>query len=433
MNASQLEKVQPESLDKQADILIVDDVPDNIRFLSSFLVEQGYQVRKAVNGQMALRAIKALTPDLILLDINLPDISGYEICRQLKEDPSVATIPIIFLSAGSEAIDKVKAFQIGASDYITKPFYLEEVLVRIQTQLTIQGLQKELKSQNNQLKKAFEDLKRTQARLVQQEKMGMLRKVVAGVAHEINNPLGFIACNIKPTQDYIGQLLTLINLYQQKCLDPDPAIKAYLEEIDLEFLSSDLLSTISSMANGAERIRTVVLALRIFTRLDESGIKQVSLQEGIDNVLALLQHRLTARNDNVTINVSKEYKGLPSITCHAEQLNQVIFNLLCNAIDAIEEKIKKGSYHDVVPEISIDAHLIESNRICIRVYDNGIGIPEANKPYIFEPFFTTKSAGHGVGLGLATSRQIIEEVHGGSLSYRSTVDEGSEFIIQIPT
>jgi len=433
MNASQLEKKQSKPLDKQADILIVDDVPDNIRFLSSFLVEQGYQVRKAVSGQMALRAIRALTPDLILLDINLPDISGYEICRQLKEEPLFEMIPIIFLSAGNEAIDKVKAFQIGASDYITKPFYLEEVLVRIQTQLTIQGLQKELKSQNKQLKKALEELKLTQASLVQQEKMGMLRKIVAGVAHEINNPLSFIACNIKPTQDYIGQLLTLINLYQQKTLDPDPSIKAYLEEIDLDFLTSDLLSTIRSMANGAERIRTVVLALRIFTRLDESGIKQVSLQEGIDNVLSLLQHRLTAGNDDITISVRKEYKDLPSVTCHAEQINQVVFNLLCNAIDAVEEKIKKGNYHDVVPEISIDAYLIERSKVCIRVCDNGIGIPEANKPYLFEPFFTTKSAGHGVGLGLATSRQIIEEVHRGSLSYRSTVDEGSEFIIQIPT
>ncbi|MBD2152966.1 response regulator [Leptolyngbya sp. FACHB-16] len=433
MNASQLEKIQSGTLDKQVDILIVDDVPDNIRFLSSFLVEQGYQVRKAVSGQMALRVIRALTPDLILLDINLPDISGYEICCQLKEDPSFEMIPIIFLSAGNEAIDKVKAFQIGASDYITKPFYLDEVLVRIQTQLTIQGLQKKLKSQNNQLKKTLEELKLTQASLVQQEKMGMLRKVVAGVAHEVNNPLGFIACNIKPIQDYIGQLLTLINLYQQKWLDPDPSIKAYLEEIDLEFLATDLLSTINSMSNGAERIRTVVLALRIFTRLDESEIKQVSLQESIDNILSLLQHRLAVRNNHVTISFRKEYEDLPLITCHAEQLNQVIFNLLCNAIDAVEEKIKKGTYHDAVPEISIDTHLIERNRVCIRVHDNGIGIPEANKPYIFEPFFTTKSAGHGVGLGLATSRKIIEEVHRGSLSYRSTVDEGSEFIIQIPT
>lgn len=421
-----------ERLTEQADILIVDDIPNNIRFLSSFLIEQGYQVRKAINGQMALRAIETLTPDLVLLDVNLPDINGYEICQKLKEYPSTTSVPIIFLSAGNEAIDKVRAFQMGAADYITKPFYLEEVLARIQTQLTIQGLQKELKTHNNQLKQAFGDLKTAQARLVQQEKMATLRKVVAGVTHEINNPLSFIACNIKPIEHYIQQLLELINLYQAKYSDPDPAIKAYLEEIDLEFLASDLPNTIKSMGHGAERIRRVVLALRTFTHLDESGIKKINLTENIETVLALLQYRLHNRRDKVTIHVKREYGELPLVACYPDQLNQVIFNLLCNAIDAIDEKINKNVGQPVAPEIAISTQLVDQTRISIHIQDNGIGIPEAEKPYIFEPFFTTKSAGHGAGLGLATSRQIVEEVHKGSLSYHSTVNEGSEFIIQIP-
>lgn len=432
MDISQLDNSPPRYLESQADILIVDDVPDNIRFLSSFLLEQGYQVRKAINGQMALRAIKTLIPDLILLDINLPDINGYEICSQLKSDPLTELTPIIFLSAGNEAIDKVKAFQVGAADYITKPFYLEEVLARIQTQLTIQGLQEELKTQNNQLKQALQELKVAQMNLVQQEKMATLRKVVAGITHEINNPLSFIVGNIKPAQDYINHLLTLIGLYQEKYSDSDPAIKAYLEEIDLEFLASDLLSITSSVSNGAERIRTVVLALRIFTRLDESGIKQIDLRESIENVLGLLQHRLTGRSDNVTIQVNKEFRELPFVTCYPDQLNQVIFNLLCNAIDAIDEKIKRGSERYATPEISICTQLIDESKVSIHIKDNGIGIFEANQPYVFEPFFTTKSAGHGVGLGLATSRQIVEELHKGSLSYCSIANEGSEFIVQIP-
>jgi signal transduction histidine kinase len=432
MDTSQLEESQPRQADKQADILIVDDVPDNIRFLSNFLVEQGYQVRKAINGQMALRTIKTLTPDLILLDVNLPDINGYEICCQLKQDPLTESIPIIFLSAGNEAIDKVKAFQMGATDYITKPFYLEEVLARIQTQLTIQGLQKELKTQNNHLTQALKELKVAQTSIVQQEKMATLRKFVAGVAHEINNPLSFIACNIKPAQDYVHNLLNLINLYQQKYSDSDPDIKAYLEEIDLEFIASDLFNIINSMGNGAERIHTVVLALRIFTRLDESGIKQINLQASIENMLTMLQHRLTTRDDNVTVQIQKEYGKLPLINCYADQLNQAIFNLLCNAIDAIDEKINKNAYYQVVPEIAIHTQMIDGSKIAIHIKDNGIGICAANKPYLFEPFFTTKSAGRGVGLGLATSRQIIEELHKGSLTYSSTANEGSEFIIQIP-
>lgn len=433
MNVPQSQDRPLENSKKQADILIVDDIPDNIRFLSSFLLEQGYQVRKAINGQMALRAIKTLTPDLVLLDVNLPDIDGYEVCRQLKADPSAALIPIIFLSAGNEAIDKVKAFQLGATDYITKPFYLEEVLARIQTQLAIQGLQKELQNQNGELKQALEELKIAQANLVQQEKMATLRKIVAGVAHEINNPLSFIACNIKPLQDYIKNLLDLIDLYQQKGAISDAEINDYLEEIDLEFLKSDLSNSLKSIGNGAERIRAVVLALRTFTRLDETGIKQINLPESIETVLALFQHRLVDRSDDVTVHVRKDYGELPLISCYADQLNQVIFNLLCNAIDAIDEKINKNAYHHIAPEISIRVRLIEDSKISIHIKDNGIGVSEAKQPYLFEPFFTTKTAGHGVGLGLATSRQIIEEVHKGSLSYHSTANEGSEFIVQIPT
>ncbi len=431
MNNFPLQNPQSEKPQSLADILIVDDLPDNIRFLSNFLLEQGYQVRKAINGKMALRAIETLMPDLILLDVNLPDINGYEICCQLKQDSATEGIPIIFLSAGNEAIDKVKAFQIGATDYITKPFYLEEVLVRIQTQLTIQGLQKELKAQNNQLKQALEELKIAQANLVQQEKMAMLKKVVAGVAHEINNPLSFSACNIKPAKDYINDLLSLIRLYQQKGLDSDPDIKARLEEIDLEFLASDLLKILNSIGNGAERIRTVVLALRIFSRLDESGIKETDLQASIEQVLTMLQHRFS-REDQVTIQLRKEYKTLPLVTGYPDQLNQAIFNLLCNAIDAIDEKISRNGYGQDVPEISICTESTTSDRISICIKDNGIGIPETNQPYIFEPFFTTKTAGRGVGLGLTTSQRIIEEIHGGSLTYRSTANQGTEFMIQLP-
>ncbi len=416
----------------KADVLIVDDIPDNIRFLSNFLLEQGYHVRKAINGQMALKVVAALAPDLILLDVNMPDMQGYEVCRQLKQNPATCSIPIIFLSAGNESIDKVKAFESGGVDYITKPFQLEEVLARVQTQLTIQGLQKELKEQNHQLQQALHDLKLAQVNLVQQEKMATLRKIVAGVAHEINNPLSFIACNIRPAQDYVQQLLSLITIYQERFPTSDPTIAQMLDDLDLDFMKADLLNLLNSIGNGAERIHTVILALRIFARLDESGIKQVNLHEGIDSMLALLHYRLSSLQNGWEMQVKKDYGDLPLVTCYSEQMNQVIFHLLCNAIDAVQEKLDRQGYDKESPQITISTRLINDQEIEIGIRDNGIGIAAAAQPRIFEPFFTTKPAGRGVGLGLATCQNIIEEMHQGKLSFRSSAQEGTEFLVQMP-
>jgi signal transduction histidine kinase len=415
-----------------ADILIVDDKLENIRFLSDFLSTQHYQVRKAISGQAALTAVKTISPDLILLDINMPGMSGYEVCEKLKNNPETSSIPIIFLSAGSDLGDKVRAFQLGGIDYITKPFQLEEVLIRVQTQLMLRELQKQLEEKNVKLNRALDSLKKAQMTLIQKEKMATLKKVVAGVAHEINNPLSFISCNIKPVREYTSHLLTLIELYQQKYSDTDPEIEDFIQEIDLDFLVSDFNKIINSMENGAERISTVILALRIFTRLDESGVKQINVHECIDITLTLLRHRLDSRGVREIIEIQKEYEKLSLITCYAEQLSQVIFNLLCNAIDAVELKLKNNAYQSCSPQISIRTQIVNDNQLLISIKDNGVGITKENQACLFEPFFTTKPAGQGIGLGLATSRGIIEELHRGSLTYCSQADEGTEFFIQIP-
>ena len=415
-----------------ADILIVDDKLENIRFLSEFLSTQHYQVRKAISGQAALTAVRTISPDLILLDISMPGMSGYEVCEQLKRNPETSSIPVIFLSAGSDLGNKVRAFQVGGIDYITKPFQLEEVLIRVQTQLTLRDLQKQLEEKNAKLNQALDSLKKAQITLIQKEKMATLKKVVAGVAHEINNPLSFISCNIKPVREYTSHLLTLIELYQQKYSDTDPEIKDFIQETDLDFLVSDLNKIINSMENGAERISTVILALRIFTRLDESGVKQINVHECIDITLTLLRHRLDPRGVREVIEIQKEYEKLPLITCYAEQLNQVIFNLLCNAIDAVELKLHNNAYQSCSPQISISTQIVDDNQLLISIKDNGVGITQEKQACLFEPFFTTKPAGQGIGLGLATSRGIIEELHRGSLTYCSQADQGTEFFIQIP-
>ncbi|HEY9747501.1 MAG TPA: HAMP domain-containing sensor histidine kinase, partial [Allocoleopsis sp.] len=243
--------------------------------------------------------------------------------------------------------------------------------------------------------------------------------------------LSFIACNIKPAQEYINQLLTLVELCQDKCNGSDAEIQNFLDEIDLDFVAGDLKSILHSMGNGAERIRSVVTALKVFTHLDESGKKSINLHESINHVLALLQHRLSSREDGTVVQIKQEYENLPPITCHADQINQVIFNLLGNAIDAIDEKLASNQTQDFQPQISICTELTPPDSLTIRITDNGIGIPPTHQPYIFEPFFTTKSAGHGVGLGLATSRRIIEEMHGGCLQYTSS-SQGTNFVIQMP-
>lgn len=420
-----------ESTQLIADILIIDDKLENIRFLSDFLSAQYYQVRKAISGQAAINAVRTLIPDLILLDINMPGMGGYDVCEQLKSDPKTSSIPIIFLSAGNDLTDKVRAFQVGGVDYITKPFQLEEVLIRVQTQLKIRELQQSLEHKNDELNQALTSLKTAQVALVQKEKMATLRKVVAGVAHEINNPLSFIACNVEPIQEYKNHLFSLVSLYRQKCVDEDPAIAHLLQEVDLDFLSADMDKIIGSMKTGTERINAVVLALRIFSRLDESEIKQIDIHDCIDATLTLLHHRLNARDRSESIKIHKEYAALPPITCYAGQLNQVIFNLLCNAIDAVEVKLAQNQCY-YQPQISVCTYMTSDRQLSLSIKDNGIGILKEKQARLFEPFFTTKIAGQGIGLGLATSRSIIEELHHGSLTFHSTVDVGTEFTIQIP-
>lgn len=419
---------------EKRDILIVDDLPDNLRFLSTFLVSNGYSVRKATSGRMAQVAIAALVPDLILLDINLGDMSGYDLCQQLKKDPETQAVPIIFLSAISDVTDKFKAFQMGGADYITKPFQLEEVLARVQTQLTIRELQKNLEQQNLQLQAALDSLKRAQENLIQQEKMTTLKRVVAGVVHQVNNPLSFVACNIDPARQYFDQMATLLEIYERNTSAPISEVEAFKKQVDLPFMLNDTHKVLSSIKHGAQRIHRVTQALKNFTHLDEATIKTIDINEDIESTLILLEHRLGNSKNGLSIDIRKVYGELPPVNCYPEQIAQVLFNVLSNAIDAIAEKWQIPNVVYTAPTITITTSIApqQPKSILIRIHDNGIGISAERQPRIFEPFFTTKAAGHGLGLGLVTSRRIIEEQHHGRLTFQSS-SEGTEFIIQLPT
>ncbi|PZV13026.1 MAG: hybrid sensor histidine kinase/response regulator [Leptolyngbya sp.] len=414
------------------DILIVDDTPENIRFLSTLLIEQGYQVRKALTGKMALTAAQATVPDLILLDINMPQMNGYETCKLLKENEETASVPIIFLSALNDVVDKVTAFQAGGVDFISKPFQFEEVLMRIQTHLQIRALQSQLHLKNTQLEKALESLKQMQGQLLRKEKLSGLGQLVAGVCHEINNPVSFIAGNLKPANDSIQTLLKLIDAYQKEYPEPSPVMQLLLEEAELDFLATDLQNMMKSMRTGVDRIGSIVLALRIFSRLGESDIKSTNVHECIDSTLLLLHHRFAERSTMPDIEIIKNYGNLPLITCHSSEMNQVFLNLFINAIDALHQKSEHFNAVNETPTIQITTELKSPKLVVIRIKDNGIGISDLVEKHLFEPFFTTKPVGQGIGLGLATSYQIVVERHKGNLSYSATSGV-TEFIIEIPT
>ena len=493
-------------------ILIVDDTPTNLSILFDLLSDSGFTVFVAEDGEDALDQAEYCPPDLILLDALMPGIDGFETCRRLKASESTKDIPIIFMTALSDPVDKVRGLNLGAVDYITKPLQHEEVLARVSIHLSLRNLTKKLQEQNvllqqeiqqraeaqadllnlaselekrveertaelsqsnqlltqsnqrlkqeiqerlsaeaalqqseaqlrtqaQRLEQTLRELQQSQSQLVHSEKLSSLGQLVAGVAHEINNPVNFIYGNLTHAHDYTQDLLNLLKLYQQIYPHPVPEIIEETEAIDLEFLMQDLPKLLCSMRVGAERIREIVQSLRIFSRVDEAGMKLANIHDGLESTLLILHSRLKAKSDRPAIEVIKEYSPMPPLECYAGQLNQVFMNLLANAIDALElgtgnsELNGKESSPSAIPKIWIRTEMIGKRKVAIRIADNGPGMKEEVCSKIFDPFFTTKPIGKGTGLGLSISYQIVVQKHGGVLKCFSRPGQGAEFIIEIP-
>ncbi|MBH8574070.1 response regulator [Nostocaceae cyanobacterium CENA369] len=428
--------------DQTATVLIVDDNPANLGVLSDALDEAGLEVWVAKSGKVALERVTYALPNLILLDVMMPEIDGFETCRQLKANPATKDVPVIFMTALSDTDNKVEGFQVGAVDYITKPFQQEEVLSRVKLHLKLSELAQQLEQKNAQLEEkvaevsfAYDELKQMQIKLIQNEKLSSLGEMVAGIVHEINNPVNFIYGNLIHANEYTQEVLTLLHLYQEEYPNPTPRIQEQQELADLDFIEHDLLKLLNSMNFGARRIREIIKSMRIFSRVDDAKMIEVDIHECIDSTLTILNYRLKAQPEHPAIQVVKQYSLLPPVECYGGQINQVFMNIVANAIDALDEYNQQRSFAEIEKEpsrIEIYTQTIGDDWVTIHIADNGPGICEQVKAKLFEPFFTTKPSGKGTGLGLSISHQIIVEKHGGSLCCESTPGEGTEFVIQIP-
>jgi signal transduction histidine kinase len=445
----------------KANILVVDDTHANLKLLARILANENYIVRPIPDGAFALSAARAEPPDLILLDIMMPGMSGYEVCEQLKADERTRDIPVLFISAKSEVSDKVKAFSLGGVDYISKPFQAEEVIARVRTHLSLRSLQKHLEEKNKALADALRELKATQHQLILREKMAALGHLIAGIAHEINTPLGAIRASIANISNAMNlSIRQLPQLFQT--LSPERQADFFVlteaalqnkEELSsrearqirrslTESLEAENIPDADSVAHilvnmgvykdissffpllkekdntailqtayhlfvqqnnsqnitmAVERASKIVFALKSYAHYDDSGKKQKAGITEGIDVVLTLCHNQLKKG----IEVVKKYQDIPEIFCYPDELNQVWTNLIYNAIHAMEGKGRL--------EIDISG---QSSDIAVRITDSGHGIPEEIRERIFEPFFTTKPAGEGSGLGLDLVCKIIERHHG---------------------
>ncbi len=334
------------------------------------------------------------------------------------------------LIEGAFTHDRIEILQLLTSQAAIS---IENARLYQQTENYSQSLEAEVAQKTQALNQKVEDLKatlkklkETQLQLIQTEKMSSLGQLVAGIAHEINNPVNFIHGNIKHLDHYTQDLLKLIDAYQRDQPQPSQSVQTLLEEIELDFLAEDAQSLLKSLRHGSDRIKEIVLSLRNFSRLDEADIKQVNVHDGIESTLVILQHRLKAAPEHSEISILRDYGDLPPVECYPGQLNQVVMNLLSNAIDALTE------HPTAQNTIRIETETLKEGWVAIRIVDSGKGIPEAVRSRIFDPFFTTKPVGKGTGLGLSISYQIVTEKHGGRLYCHSTPGQGTAFVIELP-
>jgi two-component system, NtrC family, sensor kinase len=405
-------------------ILIVDD-EESIRWLFSDCLGARYVCTTAANADEALAHMAREEFALVLADVSMPGLSGIELLRHvIARHPDTAVIMISGIDRTQRVLDAVR---IGASDYLIKPIDLHVLELSVERALERRALlrdarryKQDLERRNSELARRKAELERLQAQIVHSEKMASLGQLAAGVAHELNNPAGFIYGNMDFLADAVDSIERLLTLYDSASLSEQmrEQVGALKSEIDYENTLADLHSIIADCREGADRIRSVVQNLRTFSRLDEADFKKVDIHEGLDATVRLLSRYYSQGN----IKLSRAYGELPPVDCYAGQLNQVWMNLLANAAQAVEQA--GGG------EVSIQTY-VENGTVMVAVSDTGCGIEPEHLRKIFDPFFTTKPVGEGTGLGLSVTYGIVER-HGGFIRVRSRPGQGSTFVVGLP-
>ena len=412
-----------------AKILIVDDEIELERLIKQRLRKKIQSKELELifchNGIDALEKLEKYPEiEVVLTDINMPEMDGLTLLDKLfKTDRNIKAVVV---SAYGDMENIRTAMHCGAFDFLTKPIDFEDLAITINRTL----------DSAKQVKENISQLQEAQLQLIQNEKMATLGQLVAGVAHEINNPIGFIAGNIDLSAESVKDLIAHLRLYQAKFPDAGSVIEEDAARIDLDYLMEDLPKMLSEMKGGSDRIINISNSLRTFSRSDTLAQVLANIHEGLDSTLMILQHRLKANNNRPAIQVVKEYGEIVLVKCYMGQLNQVFMNILSNAIDALDEASQGRSYAEMKDHpnrITLTTLVRQDKRAFeIKIKDNAKGMSEEVKARIFDQLFTTKAVGKGTGLGLSISRQIIVEMHGGSLDCESVLGEGTEFAIAIP-
>ncbi|MEC5159287.1 two-component system, NtrC family, sensor kinase [Janthinobacterium sp. CG_23.3] len=426
-----------------ATVLIIDDTPANVAVLADYLEDQGLRVVVAQDGEEGLERAQFVRPDLILLDVMMPGMDGFETCRQLKLRAELKDIPVIFMTALTDSSNVVNGFAVGGVDYVTKPIQIEEVLARINTHLSMRAMHQQLSEQNLVLRQEVAMRLQTEAelqlvsdeqqlliaklqqahdQLLQSEKMASIGQLAAGIAHEINNPIGFVNSNMGAVQGYFDTLFKAIDACGEAIAQgPDQRqIAARFGQLkqaaEFDYLKDDFAELMKESLEGLKRVKDIVQALKDFSHVGESNWLAADLHRGLDSTLNIVNNEIKYKAE-----VVKQYGQLPLVKCLASQLNQVFMNLLVNAAHAIKE----------FGVITIRTGCSGADWVWVEISDTGQGIPADIMKRIFEPFFTTKAVGSGTGLGLSLSYGIVNK-HGGRIEVRSEPGQGCCFTVHLP-
>ena len=418
---------------KKARILIVDDTLQNIQVLGTTLKKQGYQLNAAQNGKQALAQTDKTRPDLILLDIMMPEMDGFECCRRLKENHNTRDIPVVFLSAKVETDDMIKGFELGAVDYVTKPFNAVELLKRVETHLELAFLRRDLQTQveekTDMLLHEHEERLSAEKRLAGARKLEAVGRLAFGAAHEINSPMQSIAGNITFFGDLLEEIKTglghyakLMNLAQSGQLSADElkAIEEALEESDLDYIMQEGPKALAKTKGNIERVSKIVRAMQDLAGSSEEEKVAVDLNEMIGNNVAALQGDW-AESAELTLDLADD---LPAVPCHPGDIGQVIVHLLTNAAQAIADTDTKG-------QITVRTRR-DQDQAVIEVTDTGTGIPAEVRERVFDPFFTTRDVGKGMGTGLSLCHEVVTNRLGGEISFDTETGQGTTFTVRLP-